>query len=341
MKQKLTSIFIILLLIPLTASATVYPTSEILQGTADYIISAVPNPTVSSTGGEWAIIALTRSGLKLPEEYVNTYLENLFNVLTERKGILHSRKYTEYSRVSIALTSLGKDPCNFHSYNLLSPLADFDKTVSQGINGAIWALIALDCGNHKTPEGTATRKMYVQYLLSLQLPDGGWALSKASAASDVDITAMALCALSDYQGVTAVKSATENAINFLSLSQTSSGGFISLGIENCESTAQVITALCELKIPLSDPRFIKQGISLTDNLLSYRTPSGGFCHIKGKGEDLMATEQAFYALVAASRQEKGKPTLYSVSPRSASDYLLTIPEIADIINMTFYKGGTK
>ncbi len=78
-----------------------------------------------------------------------------------------TKKYTEYSRVIIALTSIGKDPKNVGGYNLLLPLGDFEKTTWQGINGAIWALIALDCGQYDMPYNAdaqihATREMYVE-----------------------------------------------------------------------------------------------------------------------------------------------------------------------------------
>ena len=50
---------------------------------------------------------------------------------------MHNKKYTEYSRVITALTSIGKDPKNVGGCNLLLPLGDFEKTTWQGINGAI------------------------------------------------------------------------------------------------------------------------------------------------------------------------------------------------------------
>ena len=45
--------------------------------------------------------------------------------------------------MTVALTAIGADPANVAGYNLLKPLGDFDKTIWQGINGPIWALIAL------------------------------------------------------------------------------------------------------------------------------------------------------------------------------------------------------
>ena len=43
----------------------------------------------------------------------------------------------------------------------------------------------------------ATREMYVEKIINSQLDDGGWSLL-GSGESDVDVTAMALQALSNY-----------------------------------------------------------------------------------------------------------------------------------------------
>ena len=57
----------------------------------------------------------------------------------------------------------------------------------------------------------------------------------------------------------------------------------------------------------SDYRFVKKGNSIIGNIRSYMLPSGGFSHSKKEmKENLMATEQAFYALVAAKRYYQGK-----------------------------------
>ena len=71
--------------------------------------------------------------------------------MKEHEGNLHDKKYTEYSRVIVALTAIGKNPADVAGYNLLTPLGDYEKTIWQGMNGPIWALIALDSGNYDMP----------------------------------------------------------------------------------------------------------------------------------------------------------------------------------------------
>ena len=90
---------------------------------------------------------------------------------------------------------------------------------------------------------------------------------------------MALQALAKYQDQKAVKTATDKALTYLSKAQDSKGGYASWGTTNVESVAQVVVALCELGIDLGDSRFVKNGHTLTDNLLSFRQSNGGFYHV--------------------------------------------------------------
>ena len=301
------------LAVPTFAASSVQ--SEV-QSSAAFMLSSVKSPEVGSIGGEWAVIGLARSGYSVPADYYDEYYTRVEKYVKNCSGVLHERKYTEYSRVVLALTAIGRDPLNVAGYNLLMPLGDFDKTIWQGLNGPIWALIALDSGNYDIPKNTsaktqATRQLYIDEILSRQQKDGGWNLT-GTGDSDVDITAMALQALAKYQDQKAVKTATDSALTWLSKNQDSKGGFASWGTTNVESVAQVIVALCELGISLDDSRFVKNGHTLTENLLSFRQSNGGFYHVLdgSDGNNQMSAEQGFYALVAIDRAENGKNSLY-------------------------------
>ena len=279
-----------------------------LTDTADWLLKNVPAPTVASIGGEWAVIGLARSGIDVPQKWYDTYYDNVKPYVKACGGVLHKRKYTEYSRVVLALTAMGKDPANVAGYDLLKPLSDFDATVWQGVNGAIWALIALDSGSYES----ALRQNYVDHIVAQQLADGGWALS--GELSDPDVTAMALQALAKYRAQTNVKKAIDKALGWLSASQNRDGTFSVEGIPTCESTAQVLVALGALGIDVTDSRFVKGGNTVETALLSFYTAGKGFAHTKGGSTDGMATEQAFYALVSLRRQREGRPFLYDICP---------------------------
>ena len=287
-----------------------------LQGSAAYMLSAVKAPEVGSIGGEWAVIGLARSGYPVPANYFDDYYARVEKYVKDCAGVLHERKYTEYSRVILALTAIGRDPANVAGYNLLTPLGDFEKTIWQGLNGPIWALIALDSGSYDIPKNPsaktqATRQLYVNEILNNQLADGGWNLT-GTGNSDPDMTAMALQALAKYQDQKSVQSATDKALTWLSKVQDSKGGYASWGTTNVESAAQVVVALCELGISLDDSRFVKSGHTLTENLLSFRQSNGGFYHVLdgSDGNNQMSAEQGFYALVAIDRAANGENSLY-------------------------------
>ncbi len=315
MKRILALALALILLLSISVSAA---EASALADTAAYLQKTVPDPTVASVGGEWAVIGLARGGFAVPESYytnVEAYVKGC-------KGVLHERKYTEYSRVVLALTAMGKDPTNVAGFDLTNPLQDFEKTVWQGINGPIWALIALDSGNY----ACSLRQNYINYILEKEIPGGGWAL--AGSTPDADIIGMALQALAKYQNQAAVKAASDRALTWLSKNQNADGSFSTTGKENCESTVQVLVALCELGIPLEDSRFVKNGNSVMDGLMTYYVPGGGFTHVKEAhgGNDLMSTEQGFYALVAADRASKGKASLYRMGTSAAFPDIVGHPD---------------
>lgn len=157
-------------------------------------------------------------------------------------------------------------------------------------------------------------------ILSYQLSDGGWAV--IGSYGDVDVTAMALQALAPHTGRSDVRYAVDRALSLLSSKQLDSGGFKSMGSENCESAAQVVTALSALGIDAQyDSRFVKSGGSALSAMLSYRNSDGSFAHI-GSGYNESATVQAFYAMVAFVRYCRGQSSLYILD--NAEGY--TVPD---------------
>mgnify|MGYP003295524114 CR=1 FL=1 len=181
------------------------------------------------------------------------------------------------------------------------------------MNGAVYALLALDSGSYEIPLNVAdstqaTREMYVDYILDAQYSDGGWALSGDT--SEADLTAMALQALAKYQDRADVAEAIERGLVFLSENQNEDGGFTYFGAQTCESVSQTILALTELGISLEDGRFVKDGNTLLDALLRFRQKDGTFAHLLDGGTDMIAPEQAFLALVAADRMDRGESSVY-------------------------------
>lgn len=297
---------------------------KVYQETGEYLENLTKDtaPTVGSIGGEWLVLGLVRSGRAVPNGYYANVAEYVIKNI-DKNGRLHASKSTDNSRVILALTAAGIDPKNVEGYNLLAGLSDLKYVKKQGLNGPIWALIALDSGGYKIVTvaggGTqVTREELIQTILRAQLPDGGWTLS--GTAYDTDMTAMALQALSPYyESDKEVKSAIDRALLLLSEKQNADGSFSALQsngsyLATCESTAQVIVALTALGInPEKDVRFVKEGISPVRALCGFAIAGGGFEHIENSGRDGMATEQGYYALAAYMRFLNNKTSLYDMS----------------------------
>ena len=310
-----------------------------MQETAALMYKTIPEPVVASIGGEWTVLSLARSGIKVPKKYYEDYYKRVEKTVKDSKGILHRMKFTEYSRVILALTAINKDVTDVGGYNLLSYLSDFDNVKKQGINGPIFALIAFDAGNYDIPidkkaSVQTTRQGIIDFILDKEIHKGtskagGWALSGTD--PDPDITFMAIQSLANYMDQKEVKEAVDRALKIMSKKQLSTGGYNSWGTENCESTAQAIVALTALGIDIdTDSRFIKTDKkgnknTLMDGMMQFYCKGGGFAHVNegydggggsGTGLNAMATDQGMYALDAYYRYINGKNKLYDMTDAS-------------------------
>ncbi len=278
---------------------------KVIEQTAGYILE-----NKDGFSDAWSVIGLARYKIDDMENITDEYLNNLKKELNQKQGILTTNKYTEYSKTILALTALGIDPKDIEGYNLIEKLSDLDKLIIQGINGPIWALIALDSNDYS---GLLSRETIIEYILENEIQGGGWSLS--SETPDVDITAMVLTSLSRYKDRAEIKPYIERGLEFISNAQNSDGGFETMLVENAESNAQVILALTSLGIdPSIDSRFIKNGNNVIDNSIdNFYKSSGGFSHLKDGKENKIATQQSFYALVSYQRFKEDKTPLFDMT----------------------------
>ena len=299
---------------------------EYLNNVLEYVKAETYNPSLGSTYGEWAVLAEARGNVSASVWY-DKYLSNIAKSVASMNGKLDNTstqtKHTEYSRVILALTSLGEDATKFTGsngtvYNLVEPL--FEKNGStyrvseQGNNGTAFALIALDSGNYyDNATGTTARNAWIKSLCDAQINNGAWGIDADFPGSNVDMTAMVVQALAPYCSTNAnVKDAVDKAVKWLSAEYQKTGDYGS-----SESAAQVIVALSALNIDAKiDSRFQHNGISVLSNFLSYADPnSKGFLHDKQPNSTVnqMASEQAAYTLVAYDRYVNGSKRLYDMS----------------------------
>lgn len=292
--------------------------SGILAETLTQLATKVPEPNFGTLVGEWTVLCLARGEhFAKDDPYFAGYYRRIETAVAEnasavnKNGALHRAKSTENSRLIVALSAIGKDATDVAGWNLIAPYDDFNWIKKQGINGPIWALIALDTASYQTTDPTI-RQQCLDFILEKQLADGGWALT--GSISDPDITAMTLQALYPYRNDGVIMQAANEGFACLSALQQEDGGYITFGDSNSESCAQVVVACATWGInPDTDSRFIKNDRSVLDALLAhYDEGEQGFKHIMAGKVDAMATDQGAYALIAYQRLLSGKNPLYNM-----------------------------
>lgn len=285
---------------------------EAIEKTAAYELETVPRADYGTLGGEWTVIALARSDAEVEDSYWEIYEANLEKAVKEAKGVLDEKRYTEYSRVILALRALGGNPADVGGYDLTVPLEDFDSVVEQGLNGAVYALLALDADG-EAPD-TELKEQYLTYILDAEKPGGGFSLSEKSEEAAADMTAMTLQCLAPYKERADVQEAIDRGVDVLAELQEEEGGYLSYGEFSCESLAQTMLALSTLGIDCNEEEeFQRDGKGLYDSLMEFYRKDGGFSHTKEGESDPMATDQALCALAAYKRFQDGKNTFYDMS----------------------------
>ncbi len=281
--------------------------------------------TACAYGNEWAVLAVARDGGLSPEKAAMYYASVEATVKELKSDTLDPTYATTNERVALAISAIGKDPQDVAGYNLLQPLANMDYINGQGVNAAVYALLAFDAKQYEIPAAKAgetqtTREGLIQKILDAQLSDGGWDYSGIGA--DPDMTAMVLQALAPYcSSNAAVQAAVDRGLSALSAIQNPDGTYSSWGYTSSYSLAQVLTALSILKVdPLTDSRFIKNGRTVIDALGDFYVPGEGF---KGNIDDTAvaagANVQAAYALVAYQRYVGGRNSLYDMRDAEAEE----------------------
>ena len=112
----------------------------VLSKVRSYILSKDTKPDYSSI---WNVIGLKRSGLYVPESYINLFYSNVIAYCESKDWQITRAKYSDYSKLILAVTAIGVDARDVMGHNLLAYLSDYENVSRQGNNGTIWALIAL------------------------------------------------------------------------------------------------------------------------------------------------------------------------------------------------------
>ncbi len=324
-----------------------------LKDVLAYVQSTVTEAKVGSIKGEWAVIDLARGGVK-DQAWYDKYLPNLKAHVAAKDGKLSASKYqyTEYARISLAITAMGMDATAFEAsngktYDLVAPLLDKGSDgkyypMYQGHNSVAFALITLDSANYY-PEAKTARADYIDSLKADQLEGGLWSIN--GTAPDIDTTAMVLQALAPYYKSEAKYNALGAKTTYAELQKMVDDALAGLKAKadgngdygSSEAADQIAVALCALD---KDPQ--ANGWKVIDTILGYRdAATGGFKHTLNGEVNQMATEQAAYTLVAYDRFVKKIKSLYDMTDvftykSAVSDAILAIDALpaADKVALT-------
>ena len=324
-----------------------------------------------STAGDWYPFGLARAGMS---DNFEGYLASANDYITKKYATtdkLSKAKATEWHRIALAVSACGGDPRLAGNDSNIDLIADgtYNRVDSngkgilgkQGINGYIWALIALDSKMYAVPEGAYyDRGNIIVALLERQLSDGGWSLIGNNA--DPDITAMTITALAPYYNsevkytyrnrnidsngkiTFTVRQCVDRALNALALLQQPDGDFISWGTQNCESTVWVAVALSSLGRDVTkQTEFIKNGNTLIDGILKYKNADGGFIHSftydadnpssKPDKSNTMTGEQVLYGITALLRLQNGERRLFDLRKEQSDELKAQIAEVIAQIDL--------
>ena len=347
-------------------------------GNDGYLVDGKLLGLAGTSSGDWYVVGSARFGII--DNFIDylSVLNDYVDKCYERSDKLDKAKSTEWHRITLAVLACGGNPRRAGTDGDIDLVADgvynrIDDSGNgvlgrQGINGFIWGLIALDGMCYGVPsDAYYTRDDIILNILSRALPDGGWTLYGTQ--PDPDMTAMAVQALAPYynsekvydvrrNGVeepTKVRQAVRRALAVLSDMQRSDGNFVGdSGRATCESTSQVLAAVCALgKNPFETSEFVTdEGKTAYDGLIAYRTADGGFSHSKAheadnstaisEKSDDMASQQALCGLTALVRLLQGKRRLYDFRPEQSEELKTQIADVsAQIDKLTYTSAPTE
>ena len=259
-----------------------------------------PIANIGTDASDIAVTAFDRAGIDY--DY-GAYLDGLDAV---------AEKYTNADPITsmqlslMAVSALGGDVKYFGGRDLAG-----DSTYYRWLNSVeeySGALMALDAGDIDIPADTGLdRAEYIKNILSYQRNDGSFgnvrqtALAVTALSDDYNSTEYAVT-YADGRGGTLItcRQAIDDAMGWLSTQQGKDGDFYSL-----TDTAAVSLAMDSLGVGQNDERFVKDGKTVMDGLLTYQAANGGFSD-DYNNTDALATAYALSAMVSNARALQNK-----------------------------------
>ncbi len=214
------------------------------------------------------------------------------------------RKPTDLAKTCLALQLYDQDITDINGVNLYSSLKNYENLGKQGVNGYIYALFVATNQNDQEFANELIIK-----ILQYQNEDGGFSLDLNNE-SDIDITAMAMQALSSYTTIQEVNDSIYSALLF---TQEAIKADIS-----SESISQILLALTMLNLDIHNASFVTDN-NLLERLMTFKYTDYSFYHTADEMySDDISTEQAALALIFIAKKYENNGDTIAVSGPSLS-----------------------
>ena len=270
--------------------------------TAQALMMKIAQSNVDSTN-EWMIMdmaayhALNPDSPKTTDAAKQAYINKAIASITDTAG------ETTLSKAVIILSAIGINPAELYPANSEKKLSAVAKLKECKHDAGAWVAPYTMAAYRQNRSAISDKEQaLVQAVLDTQYPDGRW----EEWGDSIQTTSNMITGLAFYyDSDESVKAAVDKAITYLSTQQKDDGSFDAYGYgADSNTAAMVVIALAAAGInPDTDDRFIKNGISVYDNLLSYAySDNSGFGYQDNQSDPWgSSTEQGFRALIAASQ----------------------------------------
>ena len=206
-----------------------------------------------------------------------------------------------YSLAILGTQSIGVDPRQLYPVNSNIPIDAVTGLNASTHSDSAWTAPFILAAYNQGKYGTETyEQALITAVLEDQHDDGSW----QEYSDSIQTTSNMVMGLSFYYDNETVKAAVDKAVEYLSKQQKEDGTFDAYGSgADADTCAMVVTALAAVGInPDSDARFVKNGNSALDGLLTFAlADNSGFGYQDNTSFNSYATEDGFRALIAASR----------------------------------------
>ncbi len=253
--------------------------NEILNNASDWL--------KNNEEGSMYFIALGSAGKSVGSQRYEILFNQIANLNSDQTSLY------DISLFALNSTFCGVNATRVRNRNLIELISGYPSLDLHDTTTLIYTLLAFDSNQYADDlSASVNRETLLELLLARQQENG--AFLAAEGENTVELTALALAALSGYADRTAVRAAHSRGLEYIRTHYTTA----SLKSETSDVFSQIIIAMNCLGINVNDTRFMKSNQNIDDILLDYLGEDGGF---KQKLQDsFSSTRSTELAVIALS-----------------------------------------